>query len=534
MLQALKEQAKGEKRRRELDRAWRNDFEKFCGLVDIIPKGGTRTKLRLNPIQRKYCTQRSARDVVLKPRQIGFTTMELARDIWTLLTKPGARVVVVVQSLTDHGPLKQISTAIRTMFEGLRASGIEFSFRTESLSEWVLADRDASLRIVEAGASEAAAEKKGRSGTITRLHLTETAFYEYAEATLNALLECVPPPEFGTEIVSESTANGADGVFYQDYSNAKAGRSSYRAQFFSWLDQPEYRTELEPGEVITPETDREREVVAKGATPEQLKWYRRKVVDKKSQDLVDQEYPLDEDTCWLVAGRLFFHLPRTKQLLAAAVDPIAVREVGKEGSFGAFRIWQTPVFGAEYFISVDPSEGIGGDPGAAVVYRRDTGEHVATLHGQFSPWEMARIVAEVGNEYATPMPDGTREGACIVVERNNHGHSVLRALAQEQKCRNVYLGADERPGWVNTEISRATALDGLHDAHFEGAWSSPDRTSLAEMLRFIVNARGKPEAAPGEHDDLVLAHAIMRDVLTRPTVNRQRHEVLDYEETDDA
>lgn len=517
---------KGEKRRRELERRWKGDFESFCALVDIVTKSGSRTKLRLNPIQKKYCATRTARDVILKPRQIGFTTMELARDVHTFLTKPGARVVVVVQSLTDHTPLKQVSTAIRIMLEGLRAEGIDIPLRTESASEWVLADRDSSLRIVEAGASEAAAEKKGRSGTITRLHLTETAFYEFAEQTLNALLECVPPPEFGSEIVSESTANGAAGVFYQDYKAAKAGRSSYKAHFFTWLDQPEYRAALAPDEVIAPETDREKQVVAAGATPEQLKWYRQKVADKKSQDLVDQEYPLDEETCWLVAGRTFFDVSKTKQLLAQTRLPMLERSVGREGSYGTFKIWELPEVDVDYVMAIDPSEGVGGDPGAAPIRRRDTGELVGMLHGQFATHEMARLAVEIAREY---------NEALIAVERNNHGHAVLDGILVHEKYRRtkVFHDRDKRPGWVNSEVSRAKALGALHDAHFEGTWSSPDRATIAEMLVFVVNKDGKPEAANGEHDDCVLAEAVMHDVLTKPMPSRERHEVHDYEETDE-
>lgn len=521
MLRALREQAKGEKRRRELDRAWRGNFESFCGLLDIVTKSGQRSKLILNPIQKKYCSARTSRDIVLKPRQIGFTTLELARDVWTLLTKPGARVVVVCQSLTDHGPLKQLSATLRVMFDSLRAAGVPFSFRTEALAEWVLADRDASLRIIQAGASEAAAEKIGRSGTITRLHLTETAYYEYAKESLNALQECVPPAELGSETVSESTANGASGVFYEDFMAARAGTSSTRAHFYSWLDQPEYRRELEPGERIVPETDREREVVAKGATPEQLKWYRQKVADKKSQDLVDQEYPLDPDTCFITAGRLFFDRERTKSLLATTTDPIETKSVGRDGSHGGLRIWKHAQPGRRYLISVDPSEGVGGDPGAAVVLDRGTGEHVATLHGQFSTWEMARLVAELGRPpFYGNSGDPQNTNALVVVERNNHGHAVLQGLIREQRYTHVYIGSDKRPGWVNSEVTRAAALAALHSAHHDKHWKSPEKQTIAEMLRFIVNEQGKPEAAKGAHDDLVLAHAIGWDVACRPYTER--------------
>jgi hypothetical protein len=289
-------------------------FETFAPLLDIVPKDGRRQKFQLNAIQRLFCSERTGRDVVLKPRQVGFTTLEQARDIFHFLTYPGARVVTTCQSLQDNTPLKQLSANYRVMFEGLKRAGLDIKFRTENAAEWVLADRDASLRIVVAGASEASASKKGRAGTITRLHLTETAFYEFADETLNALLECVPPRELGSEIVSESTANGAAGYFHRQCQNAKAGLGDYKLHFYPWFSQEEYSKPLEPGETFTPETEQEKRLAALGLTAGQLKWYRAKVIDK-GQAAVDQEYPSDPETCFLVSGRGFFDALVTNALL---------------------------------------------------------------------------------------------------------------------------------------------------------------------------------------------------------------------------
>lgn len=506
----LREQVRAEKQRRLLERTWRGDFVRFAALLDIIPRDGKRAKLRPNPIQAAYQLARTLRDIVLKPRQVGITTWELARDIWFFLTRPGAKVVIVCQSMADDSAIKEISGKLRVMFDSLREVGIT-SVVEESSTKWTLRGSDASLNIIGAGASLASAAKKGRSGTIHRLHITEIALFEFARETLNAILECVPGPEYGTEVVLESTAKGAEGAFFDEYQKAKAGKSGYRALFFSWLEQLEYRTELALGERIVPENDRERELVEKHrATPEQIKWYRAKVVEK-GQDLVDQEYPSDEERCWLTFGRLFFDVERTKALIATTRAPIETRAVGTQGSQGNLRVWKAPQPGRQYVIAADPSEGVGGDPGAGVVLDRGTGEHVATIHGQFSTWEMARILATVGREYFN---------ALIAVERNNHGHAVLQGLIREQKYTYVYVAPDGRPGWVNTGPARSSALDALHNAHREKHWSSPDAMSVAEMLRFIVNASGKAEAAPGAHDDLTLAHAIGWDVVCKPTVHR--------------
>lgn len=480
-------------------------FERFAGLVDIVPKSGPRIKLVLNEIQRAYCKVRTSRDVVLKPRQVGFTTLEQARDVWHFLTVPGARVVATCQSISDHAPLRLLSKNYDVMFESLQALGLKLNFRSRSNAEWTLADRDASLRIVEAGASEAAAAKKGRSGTISRLHLTETAFYEYAEETLNALLECVPGPEHGTEIVSESTANGAGGTFFDQYTAAAAGSSGYKAHFFPWFMQGEYALPLDGDESTTPQTDTERGLVAQhDVSPEQLKWYQRKLGEKKRQDLLDQEYPSDPTTCFLVAGRLFFDRERTIALRLKAREPIAT-ELG-----GALRVWARPVKGERYLISADPSEGTGGDPGAALVYSRATGEHVATLHGQFPPGKLAELLDALGRTY---------NGALLIVERNNHGHAVLLALASPPEGRAayqwIYTAPDGKPGWLNNEVSRVSMLDGFEDAHRSGRWETPDARVLGELLTFTVNANGKAEAQRGAHDDLVIAAGIGAEFCRR-------------------
>lgn len=488
-------------------KSWRNDFRTFASFLDIVPREGLPSKLRPNAIQSAFEAARTGRDIVLKPRQVGLTTWELARDIWFFLTRPGARVVVVCQSMSDDGAIREIADKLRVMFESLAVLGIAADVVNPTITKWLLPGSKASLRVIGAGASEAAASKKGRSGTIHRLHITELAFFEFARETVNAMFECVPGPEYGTEIAIESTANGAAGLFYELFGAAESRRSSLNAHFFSWLEQLEYRTKLEPDEVLEPDTDRERELVSKcGASQEQLKWYRGKVADK-GQDLVDQEYPTDKQTCWLTAGRLFFDVARTKKLLALTTSPIEAREVGSEGSRGELRTWARPIDGYRYVITVDPSEGVGGDPGAAVVYERLTGAHVATIHGQFSTWEMGGIVDEVGRAY---------NEALVVVERNNHGHAVLQALVESLHYPNVYDGEDGRPGWPNTVLSRATALEAFRHAHRDEEWTSPERESIAEMLRFVVPADGKPQAAKGAHDDLVIAHAIMWFVLSRP------------------
>ncbi len=479
------------------------DFTKFAGLVDIITKDKRRIRFKPNGVQLKYLGSRSPRDVILKARQQGFTTIEQIRDLFYFLTVPGARVVVVCQSVTDNGPLKELTERFRVMFESLKHAGMKFDFTTEATGHWILAERHSSLKIIVSGASEASASKKGRAGTINRLHVTEAAFFDYADDTLNALLECVPDPSMGSEVVVESTANGASGFFFKLCKSAESRQGSFKFQFFPWHGTEEYRTPLEPGEVIEPANDRERSLVAKGVTPQQLKWYRAKVADK-GQDKTDQEYPSDPETCFLVSGRTFFDRDRTKSLIDLAHEPGAEREANR------IAIWKLPERDKFYIISADTSEGTGGDSSAAVVREYETNDLCARLHGQYEPWDLGAALALLGWEY---------NEALVVVERNNHGHSVLQSLGHQlgpnnepRPYTNVYHAIDEKPGWLTSPITRPVMLDALQEAHNKGLWSSPCKTTLGQFRTFVVGKTGKAQAATGEHDDLVIAEAIAWEV----------------------
>lgn len=483
----------------------RENFEAFCGLIEIIPKSGPRCPLILNSIQKIFEINRTGRDIVLKPRQIGFTTLELARDLWLFLTREGSRVVVVCQSVTDNAPAKLISGVLRIMLEGLRKHGWIPTFLTESWNEWVLENGN-SLRIVVAGASEASAAKKGRAGTITRLHMTETAFYEHADSTLNALLECVPGVESGSEIVTESTPNGAVGTFYRQCKSAQAQRSANKFHFYAWYAHPEYRVPLDIGEDFVPEDDAEAALFEDGVTLAQLKWRRQKVADK-GKDHFDQEYPSDPESCFLTSGHGFFDKDRVAEDLAKVQAPIELRRQGR------VRIFRRPDYTRResFLLALDPSEGVDGDPGAGVMYDWSTGEHVATIDGQFPVGEIAVVAAALAKEY---------QNATLAVERNNHGHAVLLALGNpeygsttgEPMYHNIYKHSDGKEGFPTNLKTRPEMLDHLEDAHRKGVWSTRDHAILTQMRTFVV-INGKPQASPGEHDDLVMAAAIGKHIL---------------------
>ena len=519
---------------------YRDDFLGFVRLLEVRPReavGSGRVPFEPTAIQLAYCRARTPRDVVLKPRQVKITTIELARDLWFFLMKPGVAVRVLVQSSEENEMLTEVSERISIFLDALRTNAgldLEAVWTRSTRTEYALPN-GSTFRMSVAGASEAAAQKKGRGGTIHRLHCTEVASWEWAGQTLNAVMESIAGPEKGTEVVFESTANGAGGddigsmleasgaeYFYAACQGARAGTNGLTFHFFPWTMESEYSLPLAPGEVMDPEDqpdtekrERERQLIDAGSTQEQLKWWRRKAQGKGLEEM-DQEFPHDPDLCFIVSGRQYFDKQKVEGFVVNAEEPIVRLEVRRPGAFGELRVWRRFDPRRRYCVVADPSQGVGRDRGAIQVWERGTGRHCATLVGQLKPSELAREAARLGYEYGQ---------APVVVERNNHGHAVLQELEREdpvsfgpgRKTRypRVWRDHDGRVGWNSTETSRVEALSDLDRAIRDGAWTTPDVELARELRTFVVNRKGKAEAKRKKRDDLVLTAAIAGDILRR-------------------
>ena len=490
-----------------------DDFRLFCrGLVQIAPKSGERATLKWNPIQTRYCERRTWRDIILKSRQVGMTTLELARDVWQFVRAPGQRVLVVCQSVADAAPpWKKVSADLKRMLAGLKAAGLELDYGTESESMWTLPARDSTLQIIEAGASEAAATKKARGGTFTRIHLTEVAFFEHASLTTNAMFEGVPRRP-GTEIVMESTPNGSGTWFHNQWLAAVSKESEYTAHFFPWFLDPDGATPLLPGELIEPRNEREEElVVVYRVTSEQLKFYRSKVVGKGGQSVTDQEYPSDPVRAFLSSGRTYFDIGQVDALGVHSAPPVEVR--------GHWRFWKKPTSLGRYVLALDPAEGLGeeSDDSYGGIFDRDTQEHVASYRSKLQPNPVAEEIVPVAREF---------NHAQIIVERNK-GMAVIGAC-QSLGYGRLYSDEDDKPGFATTATNKPVLLEHLADAVRTGGFVTHDEVLVAQMKAFVINPRdGKPYAPTkgrknGTSDDAIIMSALALRAMLRPETSAVR------------
>jgi hypothetical protein len=454
-------------------------------LLRVRDRRGKQVPLRANRAQQEYERRRGQSNIVLKARQMGISTWVAARFFLKTITQPGTLTVQVAHT---QEAAENIFRCVHRFLGGLPAAFHKGALRTARASarQIVFPALDGEYRVETAGDRNA-----GRGVTIQNLHCSEVSRWPGNPGeTLAGLLAALPR---SGELVLESTPNGADGCFYEEWQRAAApgatGAAGMVGHFFPWWWEGEYAGEsVAKGDW----TEEERELAERnGLNGEQIGF--RRQMQAGFRGLARQEYAEDADRCFLSSGACVFDLPSLDFRLGKLPEPVASRDRGE------LLIWNPAVAGREYLIAVDPAGGGSeGDNSAAQVVEITTGLQCAELQAKLSTLELAQRVAELGREYGT---------ARLVVERNNHGSGVLAYLKSVCSYPAIYE-QEGQDGWLTSSLSRPAMIGLLAAALVERPQVFQSRRLLRECRTFVRLRSGKLGAQSGAHDDCVMAMAI--------------------------
>lgn len=210
-------------------------------------------------------------------------------------------------------------------------------------------------------------------------------------------------------------------------------------------------------------------------------------------------------------ARQQLRIPReTIRFLSGAGEetPFARRHGGTKGAAstsGIVRIYRPPEPGVSYVIGGDTA-GEGSDFFVGQVLRQDTGEQVCTLRHSFDEDLYAKQLYCLGRWY---------NDALIAVEANYSSYPI-KVLAQlgypRQYVREKEDSYTHRPqesyGFRTSSVTRPLILGELVRVVREEIHRIWDPDTLSEMLTFVRNESGRPEAQQGAHDDCLMALAI--------------------------
>ncbi|WP_423454282.1 terminase [Ottowia sp. VDI28] len=193
-----------------------------------------------NRAQRRFIMRLWHRNIILKARQLGFTTLIAIMWLDHALFNGNQRCGMIAQDRETAEAIFRDKVVFA--YDHLPAEIRErFPLARASTKELLFAHNNSSIRVATSV----------RGGTIHRLHVSEfgkicAKFPAKADEVVTGSIQAVPIDGI---VVIESTAEGANGEFYDMSQRAQAlvtakallTRAQYRFHFYAWWQDPAYR-----------------------------------------------------------------------------------------------------------------------------------------------------------------------------------------------------------------------------------------------------------------------------------------------------
>jgi len=521
------------------DKRWRID-----NLYWIITKSGTKELFAMNRAQLHFFENYLIGDeiyhrhCVLKARQLGFTTFI---DLWILdeiLFNTNREGLIIAHTQKDATEIfdRKIDFAIRNMCDEIKQGAFKL-VKNSAKKIQVVVDYGPE----EGSTSSINVSGSARSGTFYYVHISEFAKLcaTYPRVAAEVETGTFPAVPFDGFIFIESTAEGMAGRFYEifnegwrnkDKINPMKSRVMFMPHFYNWqYDDSEMKkiTETIPTkEMDICEIDWEEYKQQHNLTDVEITYYYMKWLQmggKNSTDAIHklhQEFPTTPEEAFLSTGQTYFPTAQVFEMMqkaeAGTRGELTANEKGdvtfQEFSGGDLEIFEKPEQGQRYFIGGDTAEGLAhGDSQILYVLKHQTEECVAVYKSNVPPDEFIHIAYNVGKYF---------NWALLAVESNKDGLWINDGLDKlgyvnlyyRKSFDDITKNITKFFGWKTNSTTRPFALAALK-AVFLRKNSGFPQAILNEMITFLRNAKGKPEALAGKNDDVVMAASIAYSVM---------------------
>jgi hypothetical protein len=249
--------------------------------LTIIDKTGTEVPFKLNDIQRRFVEEATGKDIILKGRQMGFSSFILGAFTKDFIFKENS-LSVVIADIADNAQdlLARVKHFIKA-FEEANKTKVPLKYN----SKYELQNGANGARYIIGTAENT---EFGRSKTITNLHMSEAAFYKhFQKLQAGAGTALIPTGRF----VIETTANGFN-EFKSFWDESELGETDFTPHFYSSHD-----------------------------------FYTQEFMEKEKKRLgrlFDQEHPKNSQIAFLTSGELYMDVDALRWYLTQAKEPINV------------------------------------------------------------------------------------------------------------------------------------------------------------------------------------------------------------------
>jgi hypothetical protein len=202
---------------------------RLSNLYWITDKDGNRVKFQPNVAQANYLMEASQEDIILKARQLGFTTLMCLIGLDEALFLENHRVAIIAHTLGDAG--KIFDSKVKFPYDNL----------PDMLRDKRPArnDRAGLLRFEHGSSIEVATSV--RSDTLQRLHVSEFGKIcaKYPKKAREIVTGSFPAVGKNPKTI-ESTAEGQEGYFFDFSQKAMRGEDGFKFHFHAWWAEKNY------------------------------------------------------------------------------------------------------------------------------------------------------------------------------------------------------------------------------------------------------------------------------------------------------
>lgn len=256
----------------------------------ILDKNKNLVRFHWNNAQRDFHSKRTGRDLVLKARQLGFSSYIQGELFRRAVTK----TITSITLAHDSDTTAKLRLMADRFYDNCKYGNVQPERKYANASLTTYPYLNSSCTIATAGNVTT-----GRGDTYTDLHGSEVAFWPDAESIIAGAMQGGNP-----DVILESTPNGAQGFFYELCMEALSKNGVWALHFYPWWWDASYRIPVLLDEQLH-YTDEEKELATRyNLHPDHIKWRRNKQAELKH--LFKQEYPEDPITCFLTSGNSYF------------------------------------------------------------------------------------------------------------------------------------------------------------------------------------------------------------------------------------
>ena len=466
------------------NREWRINH-----LYKIKDKKSNLIQFKLNRAQQEFDANKHSRNLILKSRQLGFTTLEAIDMLDNTLFTRNFDGLFIAQDLE----------VAKDIFD----NKIKLAWDNFDLQSLYAADLNSARRIKlgfgDGTSSSITVDNTGRSGTFHRLHVTEFAqvckkFSDKAKEILEGSIPAVP---LNGRVDIESTAEGSEGKFYELFWEAwERGKpehlTEFKAHFFNWTyDDAEI---AEVGVISNLPKEMRDYQNLHNLNDNQISYFFVKWLSlNRDWSEMKKEYPTTVFEAFEGSGNKLFD--------SGKLDLFQIKEGEKSGDW---IYYEEPELGHIYAMGCDVAEGVGQDSSTCVVW-------------DFTPIKPVVVAIYKNNRiapdlFAFEIKDGglRYHSALIAVERNNHGHTTISKLKEIYPLRCIYSDEKGKLGWETNLVSKPKMMFDLKTATNDSLIEIPSKPLVSEMYRYDkeqLNTKRFDEEAT-QHWDLLTGAAI--------------------------